>query len=338
MTSSTEHPLEPYGAAGALLLRTLAAERLSPSYLFEGADSEALHAAARAFGAGVLAGSPPAPPDERIFRLALEGTHPDLHELSQDKATVISVAALTPVLARAYTTPLEAAHQVFLIDPAEAMEAEGVARYLKALEEPPEGTVFVLVSTRAERLPETVLSRCRRVRFPPLSDAAIARTFESEDVDADVAAQAALCAGGSLARAQRLVEHDVLGAARAIVDAATSAEPRVAETAKRVLAQLQKGAADLAATDARETDTKRQYLRVFLRDVLRVLCVSARERAAGRAGGPLPALDPERALDLISAWGELEAAVVSNVTPVAVLIEAIAVMRRSTAAQGPVVR
>ncbi len=328
MTSSTEHPLERYGDAGALLLRTLAAERLSPSYLFEGSDREALHEAARSFAAGILAASPPAEPNERVFRLALDGTHPDLHELSQDKATVISVAALAPVLERAHMTPLESEHQVFLIDPAEAMEAEGIARYLKSLEEPPEGTVFVLVTTRPERLPETVLSRCRRVRFPPLGRDAIAARLREEGADAATADEAALAAGGSLARARRVVEADVIAAARAIVEAGEADVPRVGETSERVLSQLQQGAADLAARDPRETDTKRQYLRVLLRDVLRVLCVSARERAAGRGGGPLPAIDPERALDLITAWGELEAAVASNVTPAAVLIEAIALLRR----------
>lgn len=338
MTSSIEHPLEGFGAPGAMLLRTLAAERLSPSYLFEGSDGEALHEAARAFAAGILAASPPGAANERVFRLAREGAHPDLHELSQDKATVISVAALTPVLERAHSTPLEARHQVFLIDPAEAMEAEGIARYLKSLEEPPEGTVFILVTTRAERLPDTVLSRCRRVRFPPLARAAIAARLLEDGAAADVADEAALMAGGSLARARRLVDADVLDAARALVEAGIDAQPRVGETSERVLAQLQKGAADLAARDERETDTKRQYLRVLMRDVLRVLCVSARERAAGRTGGPLPAVDPDRALDLIQGWGALETAVVSNVTPAAILIEAMALLRRPLGASEASVR
>ncbi len=337
MTSSIEHPLEHFGAAGAMLLRTLAAERISPSYLFEGSDREALHEAARAFAAGVIAGSPPAAPDERVFRLARDGAHPDLHELSQDKATVISVAALTPVLERAHTTPLEASHQVFLIDPAEAMEAEGIARYLKSLEEPPEGTVFVLVTTRAERLPETVLSRCRRVRFPPLDVAAITARLVEDGTALTAAAESALAAGGSLARARRLVDADILGAARMLIEAGVDPMPRVGETSERVLALLQKGAADLAAGDERAGDMKRQYLRVLLRDVLRVLCVSARERAAGRSGGLLPETDPDRALDLIQAWGTLEAAVVSNVTPAAILIEAMALLRRPTgAAEAPV--
>jgi DNA polymerase-3 subunit delta' len=328
VTSSSDHPLRAFGAVGELLLRTLAAERLSPSYLFEGADRDALHAAARAFAAGILAGAPPAAPDERVFRLAREGTHPDLHELGQDKATVISVAALAPVLARAHSTPIESAHQVFLIDPAEAMEPEGIARYLKSLEEPPAGTVFVLVTTRAERLPETVLSRCRRVRFAPLAVEQVAAHLEADGVERGDARRTAQCAGGSLARARRLAEHGIVTVAAALVEAALQDEPRVAEAAERALAQLQQGAAELAARDARETDTKRQYLRVLLRDVLRTLCAHARECAASRNGGPLPALEAERALDLIATWGGLETAVVANVTPAAILIETMAALRR----------
>jgi len=312
-----------------VLLRTLASGRLSPSYLFEGTDGETLHEAARAFAAGILAGAPPSPPNERVVRLALAGSHPDLHELTKDKATVISVASLTPMLERAHTTPLESDHQVFVIDPAEAMEPAGIARYLKSLEEPPSGTVFVLVTTRAERLPDTVLSRCRRVRFPPMAqDTIVARLLEDGATD-EVAREAALACGGSLTIARRLADCDVLVAARSVVEGGTAALPEVAATAERVLAVLQHGAADLAAVDPREMDTKRQYLRVLLRDVLRVLCVSARERAAGRDGGPLPAYDPDLALDLIEAWGELEAAVASNVSPSVVLIEMIAVLRRT---------
>jgi len=338
VTWSPDHPLGRFGAVGALLLRTLAAERISPSYLFDGADADALHAAARAFAAGILAHSPPDSPDERVFRMALDGSHPDLHELGRDKATVISVAALSPVLARAHSTPLEGEHQVFVIDPADAMEAEGIARYLKSLEEPPPGTVFVLVTTHAERLPETVLSRCRRVRFPPLAEAEIAAHLEADGLDASARRAIAACAGGSLARARRLAEHDVLSAAEMMVRSALGAEPRVAETAERVMAQLQRSATDLAAADERETDTKRQYLRVLMRDVLHVLCAHARQRAAGQPGGFLPDLQPEHALDLITAWGELESAVASNVTPAAVLIEAMALLRRPVGCAGPVVR
>lgn len=337
MTSSDDavgdHPLAAYGRIGQVLLRTLAAERLSPSYLFEGSDAVALHEAARAFAAGILAGTPPGAGDARAMRLALAGTHPDLHELRKDKATVISVAALTPVLERAHSTPLEGDHQVFLIDPAEAMEPAGIARYLKSLEEPPPGTVFLLVTTRAERLPDTVLSRCRRLRFPPLEDEVVKERLMADGIEAGLAARVARASGGSLARARRLAEYDMPDLASTLI--ATAVDPRgaVGRTADVAHAQLEQSAAALAEADARDTSTKRQHVRALLSDVLRILTVEARDHAVGTSSALPPSLDAEDALDLIRAWGGLDAALASNVTPAAVLIEAMAVLRRASVRQ-----
>jgi len=328
VTSSSEHPLAAFGEVGQLLLRTLETRRLSPSYLFEGMDPETLRKGALAFAAGILAGSPPGAADARAFQLAEAGTHPDLHVLTKDKATVISVKALTPVLERAHTTPLESEHQVFVIQPAEAMEPEGIGRYLKSLEEPPEGTVFILVSTHPERLPETVLSRCRRTRFPPLSDALLVRQLRAEDVDEAAAQAVCRYAGGSVVRARRMAECKVQAVAEDLCAAAVTPEPQVERAAAAALAHLQQEAASLAAAEKSETDTKRQQVRVLLSDLLRILCVEARERAAGRPSEMLRGAGPETSLRLLSGWGGLEAAVAANVTPAAILIEAAAVYRR----------
>jgi DNA polymerase-3 subunit delta' len=49
------------------------------------------------------------------------------------------------------------------------MTTEAANAFLKTLEEPPPGTVFVLITAREERLPETVRSRCRRIEFSGVS-------------------------------------------------------------------------------------------------------------------------------------------------------------------------
>ncbi len=334
MTSSTdaapaEHPLAAYGRMGQVLLRTLTADRLSPSYLFEGSDATALHEAARAFAAGILAGSPPGPGDPRAMRLALAGTHPDLHELRKDKATVISVAALTPVLERAHSTPLEGEHQVFLIDPAEAMEPAGIARYLKSLEEPPPGTVFLLVTTRAERLPDTVLSRCRRLRFPPLEDEVVQARLLADGVDAGAAQRAVRAAGGSLERARRFATYELPELAALLIETASDRRGAIGRTAGTVLSRLDGLAAARAEEDPGDTSTKRQHVRVLLSDVLRILTVEARDHAVGEVRSLPSSLTPDDALELVHAWGSLDGAVAMNVTPAVVLIEAMAVLRRA---------
>ncbi len=328
-TEMGSHPLAAFGSVGALLYRTLVSERISPSYLFEGADSLALHEAARAFAMGLLAGDPPAARDDHAAAQALDGTHADLHELRKDKATVISVAALGPMLERAHSTPFESTYQVFIIDPAEAMDPAGIARYLKSLEEPPESTVFILVTTRAERLPDTVLSRCRRVRFPPLAAGVIAQRLRDGGHDEGTVTRAVRAAGGSLERAQRFAEHGLPTLTQCMIDAGSQRDAGTVQAADETLGALDRIATTLAAAEGQETSTKRQHVRALVADLLRILVVEARECAAGRSCALPSQVDPETALGLITAWGRLSAAVAANVTPAAVLIESIAVLRQA---------
>jgi DNA polymerase-3 subunit delta' len=324
------------GRLGASLERTVSTDRLSPSYLFEGADHDLVREAATAFCARVLGADVEGPARQRVERLVAKGTHPDFHVQGKDKATVISVAALTAVLAEAHGAPIAGRRQVFLIDPAEAMEPEGVARYLKALEEPPRGTVFVLVTTRADRLPETVLSRVQRIRIPPGSVASIRARLEADGADPMEADTLARWAGGSLARARRFAATGVPDVVRALVGAASSAQPRTAGVVDAALATLGKDAADLAeSTGEGRPDRKREAVRVLLTDVLYALSVEARDLVAGRTdAGLLRGVDADVGLRLLERLGALAAAVPANVTPAVVLVEAVRILRVELASGG----
>lgn len=56
--------------------------------------------------------------------------------------------------------------RVILVRPAEAMNTATANALLKSLEEPPPGTVFLLVSSAPDRLLPTVRSRCQRIAVP----------------------------------------------------------------------------------------------------------------------------------------------------------------------------
>jgi len=62
-----------------------------------------------------------------------------------------------------------AATKVFIIDEAELLQSESQNAMLKTLEEPGEGTVIMLVTSREDRLLPTIRSRSQRVAFTPLS-------------------------------------------------------------------------------------------------------------------------------------------------------------------------
>ena len=66
-------------------------------------------------------------------------------------------------------------YRIVLVHPAETMNATAANMLLKVLEEPPDRTVFLLVSDRIDALPATIVSRCRKLPVPtPSREVAVA--------------------------------------------------------------------------------------------------------------------------------------------------------------------
>ncbi len=99
-------------------------------------------------------------------RLFVAGTHPDLAGvgLVEDakSITVDQIRALGDFLS---LRPHTAARKVVIISPAEAMNINAANSLLKLLEEPPLGSMLLLVTSHPARLPATIRSRCAHLLF-----------------------------------------------------------------------------------------------------------------------------------------------------------------------------
>ncbi|MBQ8094310.1 MAG: DNA polymerase III subunit delta' [Clostridia bacterium] len=104
-------------------------------------------------------------------RRFLAGTHPDVHVLTpmQGKRD-IAVGQMRDMLKEADVHTFEDSVKVFMIPEAEKMNAASQNTLLKTLEEPAPNTVFLLTAVHMSALLPTVVSRCRLIRFHPLSD------------------------------------------------------------------------------------------------------------------------------------------------------------------------
>ena len=103
-------------------------------------------------------------------RRVLGDTHPDVHTVLPEKGKKsIGVDALRGVIEEAATRSFEDGVKVMLVPEAERMTPAAQNCLLKTLEEPPEGTVFFLITDQPGALLATIVSRCRVVRFHPLS-------------------------------------------------------------------------------------------------------------------------------------------------------------------------
>lgn len=112
---------------------------------------------------------------------------------------------------RLTTRPTLGRRRAIIIDPADDMEKGAVNALLKSLEEPPAGTFFLLVSHRLGKLLPTVRSRCRILRFAPVSSSEIDTILRREAPQADPATREAAIAAaeGSPGAALEFVEQEL---------------------------------------------------------------------------------------------------------------------------------
>jgi DNA polymerase III subunit delta' len=169
------------------------------------------------------------------------GTHPDLRILArlpkdadapgQDLARSITIAQVRTLQPMFATTPSLGPRRVVVIDAIDDLERGGSNALLKSLEEPPAGTVFLLVSHAPGRLLPTIRSRCRLLRFEALAEAEVATVLRRLLPEADEAEVQALVrvADGSPGRALRFAGLDVAGLDAALARLLSSGDPDNAE-------------------------------------------------------------------------------------------------------------
>ena len=182
------------------------------AYLFVGPPGCTKDQAARAFAAALLTGSDQ--PDHRSARLALAGEHPDVREVRRVGAA-IAKEQIEDIIRTAALAPIESDRKVLILEEFHLLAAEGAARLLKTLEEPPASTVFIVLADQVDSELVTIASRCVRIEFAPIAEAAIAAALEREGNDHEVATAAAAASAGNLDRARVLVSDPGLAARRA---------------------------------------------------------------------------------------------------------------------------
>lgn len=101
--------------------------------------------------------------------------------------------------------------KIFILKTAGAMNNESANAILKLLEEPTPGTLLLLGVENPAALPATIPSRCALIRFRPLPVEAVAQLLVARvKAEPAAAALAARLSGGSVTRAARFLEEEIL--------------------------------------------------------------------------------------------------------------------------------
>ncbi|MDB5700416.1 MAG: family ATPase [Sphingomonadales bacterium] len=143
------------------------------------------------------------PEDHPTAHLMTAGSHPDFRHLQRlpndtgklaRNITIDQVRGLRTLFA---TGTSMGERRVVLVDAIDDMERGAANALLKSLEEPPETTIFILVSHAPGRLLPTIRSRCRLLMFAPLDDVAMASVLSDQLPDTDPESRASLIASAN---------------------------------------------------------------------------------------------------------------------------------------------
>ena len=208
------------------LRRMLTSGRLASSYLFVGPAGVGKCTLAHEFARVLLCPSANldafAPCGRCDSCLAWnENTHPDLEYVflpTNDTSLKISLFIgdrdhryREGLCNRIALKPSLGPRRVAIIDDADHLGLESANCLLKTLEEPPPGTVFVLIGTSPSKQLPTIRSRCQIVRFRPLSVDVVAELLVSAGhvENQEAARRLAASSDGSLLRATQLADPDL---------------------------------------------------------------------------------------------------------------------------------
>jgi DNA polymerase-3 subunit delta' len=127
----------------------------------------------------------------------------------QNKQGIIRVDDAAEVLKTLALKSYEGGYKIMIVWMADKMNISASNKLLKLLEEPPEKTVFLLISEDEEDIIQTIRSRCQVLHFNGLSESVVAEALVSrEKVEAKIAAKIAHQAQGNYSKALHLLKDN----------------------------------------------------------------------------------------------------------------------------------
>ncbi|MGC8529866.1 MAG: DNA polymerase III subunit gamma/tau [Leptospirillia bacterium] len=237
------------------LTRGLSSGVMTQAYLFSGERGVGKTTVARILAKAINCQSGPTATPCLECSSCLEiadGRSPDVTEM--DGASHTGVDDVRMLRESLVYAPLTSRSRIVIIDEVHMLSTSAFNALLKTLEEPPPHVVFILATTEAHKIPDTVLSRCQHFRFRLLTVSQISdrilHVCRSENISLDptISGMVARAAEGSLRDALSLLDQLLRTGGESLTPADVADLLGVTDHAleEKMLAAILQG--DLAAT------------------------------------------------------------------------------------------
>ena len=231
-------------------LDAMAGGRMPHAWLLAGPRGVGKASFAHLASAALLSDAPPSDrlsldPGDPVHAAIASGNEPRLVPLTRMPGTSgtlrtqIIVDDVRALLDRFSLAETEGRWRAVIVDAAEEMNRSAANALLKFLEEPPPRTVIFLVSHAPGTLLPTLVSRCRRLAFPPLEDGALAEACALVGATPDAPILAA--ARGSVGEALSLAAGSGAALQEALAKVLAPLPARIDRPALHALADLAAG-------------------------------------------------------------------------------------------------